>query len=109
MRRHRRYRVDEYLQVSWLDMHGQMRITRTRAVDVSEDGISFQLPAQAMPVRIQFRSDHFKIAGMGMVRHCHREGTKFVVGLEFAEGLHWQPPSGEVREPIPLCDPQSKK
>ena len=43
------------------------------------------------------------------MRHCSREGSKYVVGVEFGVDLHWKAPEGEVNEPIPLCQPQPKK
>ena len=107
MRRHRRYAVDAgVLQVSWLDTSGAMKMTRTRALNISEGGIAIELPDAAMPLSmVRFQSDRFKIRGAGAVRHCRRVGSKWIVGLEFIEGLRWTPPEGEVTEPIPICDP----
>ena len=107
MRRHRRYAVDAgVLQVSWLDASGAMKMTRTRALNISEGGIAIELPDAAMPLSmVRFQSDKFKVRGAGAVRHCRRVGTKWIVGLEFCEGLRWTPPEGEVTEPIPICDP----
>jgi hypothetical protein len=108
MRRHRRYAVDAgVLQVSWLDASGAMKTARTRALNVSEGGIAIELPDAAMPLSmVRFQSDRFKVRGAGAVRHCRRMGTKWIVGLEFIEGLRWTPPEGEVKEPIPICDPE---
>jgi PilZ domain len=110
LRRHRRYAVDAgILQVSWLDITGTMKMTRTRALNISEGGIALELPEAAMPLSmVRFQSDRFKVRGAGAVRHCHRVGAKYVVGLEFVEGLHWRAPEDEVREPISLCDPESE-
>ena len=48
-RRHHRYIVDAgILEVSWLDVNGKMRVTHTRVLNISEDGIAFQLPAWLM-------------------------------------------------------------
>lgn len=106
LRRHRRYAVDSgTLQVSWLDKNGKMKITRTRALDISEDGMALQLPEEVMPLLVRFQSDQFHVEGVGAVRHCRRAGSKYVIGLEFTGGLHWLPPDGDVAEPIPLCDP----
>jgi hypothetical protein len=107
MRRHRRYAVDAgVLQVSWLDASGAMKMARTRALNISEGGIAIELPDAAMPLSmVRFQSDRFKVRGAGSVRHCRRMGTKWIVGLEFIEGLRWTPPEGEVTEPIPICDP----
>jgi PilZ domain len=109
LRHHRRYLVDSgILQVSWLDITGKMKMTRTRALNISEGGIAIVLPEAAQPLSmVRFQSDKFKIRGAGTVRHCRREGSKFIVGLEFTEGLRWQPPEGDLQEPIPLCQPDS--
>ena len=79
-----------------------MRTTHTRALDISEEGISLELPEAALPLRVRFQSEQFKVNGLGTVRYCRRAGSKYVVGLEFTENLHWSAPDGEVTEPIPL-------
>jgi hypothetical protein len=107
-RRSRRFAVDDgVLQVSWLDLSGKMRITRTRALNVSEEGIALQLPEPVMPLMVRFQSDRFNVKGSGKVRYCRRMGTRYIVGLEFAEGLHWRAPEVPVQEPIPVCDPEA--
>jgi hypothetical protein len=58
-----------------------------------------------MPLRVRFQSEHCGIDGVAAVRHCSRSGSKYIVGLEFGLDLGWQPPDGDVAEPIPLCDP----
>ena len=107
MRRHRRYAVDSgILQVSFLDSSGKLKMARTKALNISEGGMALELPEAVLPLSmIRFRSDRFKLMGSGSVRHCQRVGTKYIVGIEFSEGLRWRPPEGEVQEPIPLCDP----
>ena len=108
LRRHRRYTVDSsMLQVSWLDMKGKMRVTRTRALNICEEGIALQLPEPVMPLMVRFKSERFNVSGMGEVRHCERVGGLYIVGLQFADGLRWKPPEGDVNEPIPVCDPQA--
>ena len=106
LRRRRRFAVNAgALEVSWLDLTGKMKTTRTRALNISEDGIAIQLPEPAMPLVVRFVSERYKVKGAGSVKHCRRVGSQYVVGLEFTEGLHWRPPVGEVREPISICDP----
>ena len=109
LRQHRRYAVDAgVLKVSWLDVTGSMKMTRTRALNVSEGGIAIELPEAALPLSlVRFQSDRYNLRGAGYVRHCRRQGSRYIVGLEFAEGLHWTPPEGEVQEPIALCDPET--
>ena len=111
LRRHPRYAIGSgALQVSWLDTSGRMRTTKTRTLNVSEDGIALELPAAVMPemTMIRFESDRFKVKGKGVVRYCQRIGKKFVVGVSFSGDLHWRAPAGDVRTPIPLCGPGSK-
>jgi hypothetical protein len=107
LRQHRRYALDAgSLKVSWLDVTGAMKMTRTRGLNISEGGIALELPEAAMPQSlVRFQSDRFNVRGAGYVRHCRREGSRYVVGLEFAEGLHWVAPAGDPPEPISLCDP----
>src|ERR1700722_15980049 len=97
-RRHRRYAVDSgILRVFWLNARGEVKRTRTRARTISESGIAIELPDDALPSSmVRFQSEQFAIKGAGAVRHCEREGTKWIVGLEFIEGLRWTPPQGEV-------------
>jgi hypothetical protein len=109
LRQHRRYALDAgTIKVSWLDVTGSMKMTRTRGLNISENGIALELPEAALPMSlVRFQSDRFNVRGSGYVRHCRREGSKYVVGLEFAEGLHWTPPEGDPQEPISLCDPEA--
>src|SRR5260221_7448025 len=103
LRRHRRYAVDAgILRVAWLDLTGNMKTARSRALSVSEAGMALEIPEAAMPLSmIRFQSDKSNVSGAGNVRHCHRVGTKYIVGLEFTEGLNWRAPEEGVREPFP--------
>jgi hypothetical protein len=105
MRRHRRYAVDSgVLQVFYLDLSGKMKVARTRAINISEGGMALELPeATSLTSLIRFESNKYKVRGTGAVRHCHRAGSKYIAGIEFTDGLRWQPPEGEVVEPIPLA------
>ena len=118
MRRHRRYAVDSgVLQISWLDVSGKMKMTRSRALNISEGGMAVELPEAAMPQSmLRFQSDRFKLMGAGAVRHCRREGTKYIVGLEFTDGLRCSsrssgrseaaPAGGRSRRAHPTLRPQ---
>src|SRR5262245_31191395 len=106
MRRHQRYAVDSrVLQVCWIDSAGKMKMTRARALNISEGGMALELPEGALSLSlIRFESSRFQVRGSGAVRHCRRVGPKFVVGIEFSDGLRWRAPEGEVTEPISICD-----
>src|SRR5436190_24158484 len=74
MRRHRRYAVDAgVLQVSWIDSAGKMKMTRSRALNISEGGMALELPEAALPLSmVRFESSRFHIisgarAGFGIV------------------------------------------
>jgi hypothetical protein len=102
-RQHRRYTVQgEVWQVSWLDVNGSMKSTRSRVVNISQDGIAFQLPEAALPLLVRFQDDRFNVEGIGAIRQCRRADDSYVVGVEFTDGLHWQAPEGDVQEPIAL-------
>ena len=109
LRRHRRYAVDSgVLQVFWLGADGKRKMARTRALNISESGMAIELPEGAAPMSlVRFESSKYKISGSAAVRHCRREGARYVVGMEFCDGLRWQAPEGEVVEPIPLCQVES--
>ena len=108
LRRSRRYAVDAtIMQVYYLDASGKMKVARTRAINISEGGMAFELPEAAQPMSmIRFQSDKYKLFGSGAVRFCNKTGSKYAIGIEFTEGLHWSPPDDDdVKEPIPICPP----
>jgi hypothetical protein len=81
--------------------------TRTRVLNISEDGIAFHLPEATMPLLVRFRSERYNVQGVGAVKQCRRTGDKYVVGLEFTDGLRWRAPEEDVAEPIQLCEPSA--
>ena len=83
-----------------------MRVARTRALNISHEGMAVQLPAAAMPLMIRFHSEQFKVKGVGEVRYCRHEDGRYIVGLEFRGGLRWLSPKINVLEPLPICDPE---
>jgi hypothetical protein len=107
VRRHRRYAVSGGIfRVAWLDVTGKMRVTRTRALNISEGGMALRMSKPPIALLIQFQSDRFNIKAVGAVRHYREVGDKFVVGLQFSSNLRWRAPEGPVREPISLCYPE---
>jgi hypothetical protein len=107
LRRSRRYDVDgDTLRVSWLGLNGELKvIQQARVLNVSEEGMAFELPEPAQLVsRVKLQSDKHKLLGEGTVRHCRRVGSKYVVGVEFSDGLRWRAPDDSVLEPISLSD-----
>ena len=108
LRRNRRYAVDgATLRVSWLGLNGTLKVVQqARVLNISEEGMAFELPEPAQLVtRVKIQSDKDKLLGEGTVRHCRRLGSKYVVGIEFSDGLRWRAPDDSVLEPVPLSDP----
>jgi hypothetical protein len=107
LRQHRRYTVENtLLRVAWLDVNGALKMAHdARVLNISEGGIAIELPEAALLLsRVKLQSDKHKLLGQGAVRHCRRQGSKYIVGIEFTDGLRWRAPEGEVTEPIPLSD-----
>jgi hypothetical protein len=98
-RQHDRNHAVATVLVLWDDTTGHEKFAHARSFDISETGLSVELP-EAVPVRsfVTLRSDRFGIQGRAQVRHCSRKGMKYLVGLEFSAGLRWKPPSREVEE-----------
>ena len=108
LRRSRRYAVDgATLRISWLGLNGELKVVQhARVLNISEEGMAFELPEPAQLVtRVKLQSDKHRLLGEGAVRHCRRVGSKYVVGVEFSDGLRWRAPDDSVLEPIPLSDP----
>ena len=108
LRRSRRYAVNgDTLRVSWLGLNGELKVVQqARVLNVSEEGMAFELPEPAQLVtRVKLQSEKHKLLGEGTVRHCQRVGSKYVVGVEFSDGLRWRAPDDSVLEPVPLSDP----
>src|SRR5437762_14137084 len=106
LRKTRRYAVDGTLRVSWLGLNGSLKVAHNaRVLNISEEGMAFELPEPAQLVtRVKLQSDKHKLLGEGTVRHCRRLGAKYVVGVEFADGLRWRAPDDSILEPVALSD-----
>ena len=112
LRRSRRYAVEgAFLRVSWLDLAGGLRMAQnSRVLNVSEEGMAFELPEAAqIGSRVKLQADKHRLLGEASVRHCRRMGAKYVVGVEFVDGLKWKAPEEEVSEPIALTDMESSR
>jgi len=106
LRRVRRYAVDGTLRISWLGVTGSlMMLNHARVLNICEDGLAFELPEPALQgSRVKLQSDKHRLLGEASVRHCRREGAKYVIGVEFVDGLRWKAPEDPVSEPIQMSD-----
>jgi hypothetical protein len=107
LRRSRRFSVEgETLRVSWLGSNGTLKmVPQARVLNISEEGIAVEIPEPAQLVsRVKLQSDKHRLLGEGTVRHCRRIGSKYVIGIEFVDGLRWRPPDEPITEPVQLSD-----
>jgi len=108
LRRYRRYTVDgaTTIRVAWLGLSGSLQVVHnSRVLNISEEGMAFELPEPAQLVtRVKLQSDKHRLLGEGTVRHCRRVGSKYIVGVEFADALRWRAPDDSLPEPVPLSD-----
>ena len=83
--------------------------TLAGAPESARDLVAEVVTAERLGLGWCFISERFNVKGVGTVRYCRRAGSKYIVGLEFIEDLHWSAPQEDVREPIALCDPASPR
>lgn len=103
LRRKERHLLDGLLRVSWQDRQGQFKMTEARGIDISEFGMSIQLP-EPVEIRsvVNLRAEKHRLVGSASVRYCRRIASKYIVGLEFTGGLRWNPPiQPEAPPPAP--------
>jgi hypothetical protein len=84
LRRHRRAPFKTTARVFWQDKWGQPKFAMARTLDVSERGLSLELP-ERLEVRgfVGVECERLGLRVMGTVRHSRRIGSKYLVGLEF--------------------------
>jgi len=107
LRRARRYKVEgATLRVAWLGLTGSLRVAQNaRVLNISEFGMALELPEAAqVGSRVKLQSDKHKLLGEAAIRHCRREGSRYIIGVEFTDALRWKAPEEPVTEPITLTD-----
>ena len=95
-RRHDRTEYAEIVQVMWKDRDGGDKFTNARTLNISEVGMRIEVPEPLQERSyVTLRCDKLKLNGRASVRTCHRKGTRYLVGLEFAVGMKWKSPESE--------------
>jgi hypothetical protein len=97
LRRHERQQIDGNVWLTW-DSGGEMKQVRGKGLDISASGIRLESP-EPLPVGsyVNFRIQGTLFAGAGRVCSCNRQQMRHVVGVEFGQGVKWDP----QRHPIP--------
>ncbi len=87
LRRHTRIEFPGIVRLSW-QVSGNVKFARGRCVDLSESGMRVEVP-EAIEVRsyVTVSAEKIRLSANASVRHCVRNGGKFVVGLEFSTPL----------------------
>jgi hypothetical protein len=107
LRRSKRYLVEgETVRISWLGLNGTLKTTpHARVLNISEGGMAVEIPEPAQLVsRVKLQADKHKLLGEATVRHCRRSVSKYIIGVEFVDGLRWRAPEEPVVEPVRLSD-----
>jgi len=92
LRRHQRVKHESAVQVVWKDRDGTEKFTNGLLADISESGMRVRAEiAIDKGTYVGFRAGRLKLQGTGSVRSCTRQGSKFLLGVEFTGGLKWKP------------------
>lgn len=92
IRRDDRIPAEELVEINWKDRYGQEKFAKARTLNVSELGMRIEMPEPLERLAfVTFRSMPLSLHGSASVRSCTRQGTKYLVGLEFSGGLKWKP------------------
>jgi hypothetical protein len=105
IRRHKRNSFSAIARVGWQDRLGREKFLNARVFDISESGLSLQLP-EAVDARctLTLRSEKLGLHALGSVRHCARAGGRYLVGVEFTGGFRWKAPNAEVEAALREAD-----
>jgi PilZ domain len=92
LRRHHRTALAAPVQLSWTDRDGNQKFAYAKILDVSESGMRVEAREPlAKHAYVALRGEKIALQGSASVRSCTKQGTKYVVGLEFSGGLKWKP------------------
>jgi PilZ domain len=92
LRRHARTAITSPIQLSWTDRLGEQKFATAKILDVSETGLRVQMrEVMVKQTYVSLRADQIALQGSASVRSCTKQGTQYVVGLEFSGGMKWKP------------------
>lgn len=99
MRRENRRSCTQLVGIMWRDSAGDDKFINAPVRDISESGISLQIP-EPVQVRsfVTLCADKLGIHGQASVRYCSRQGMKYSIGVEFTGAMQWKAEQEEVRE-----------
>ena len=96
-RRRRAERVSRSapIRLSWTQ--GYDKYGMGQCLNISRTGLAM-LISEPLPVRghVCFRSETLGLCGTASVRYCQSHKAKYLIGLDFAGGLQWDPELDDV-------------
>ena len=93
------------VRLVWQDRFGHDKFAKARSFDISESGLRIEMPEPLQERSyVTIKAEKLGLHGQASVRHCSKHGTKYIVGLEFAAGLRWKPPTPEIEEALQKAD-----
>lgn len=67
---------------------GQPRFALTKCVDISETGLRIESPEPVRPgTPIQLGAERIKLRGSATVKHSVRNGSKYLLGIQFTQAI----------------------
>jgi hypothetical protein len=93
--------LDRKVWLSW-DNHGQVKQVTCKGLDISTSGMRVS-STEPLPTRdlVQFRIQGTAFAGTGSIRSCAHAKMKYLIGIEFGQGVRWDSARHPLSDPIP--------
>ena len=92
LRRHERDPLRAAVQLAFKDPSGLDRVLNGHSVDLSQSGMRVEVNTRIEErTYVTLRAEALKLHGSASVRRCVRDGSKYLVSLEFSGGMQWKP------------------
>ncbi|MBK9168343.1 MAG: PilZ domain-containing protein [Bryobacterales bacterium] len=89
------------IRLCWLDQDGMTRMALAPAINLSESGMAVELPEPVLTgTKVRLHADRERLWGRASVRHCRPQSGRYMVGLQFEEGMRWEAPVQSRPEPV---------
>lgn len=88
-------------EAQWVDETGTARVTVAMLEDISRGGVGIRL-RQPLSIGTKLRIKWHKEQFDGAVRHCHREGMEYILGIQK------DTPANEAQPVSDASQPESK-
>ncbi len=99
LRRHDRHPLSGRVWLSW-EQDGGVRQVACKGLDISAGGMRLS-STDPLPIRnyVNFRIHGTPFAGTGSIRSCSHDRMRYLVGIEFGQGIRWDPEKHPLEAP----------